>query len=65
VVSVIRQYTGLPADQIAQRIGYTEERALTTTVNDIEHIESTSYDSVGVSRCSFSRVLIQTPLWLN
>src|SRR3982074_2475307 len=53
VVSVIWQYTGLPADQIAQRIVYTEERALTTTVNNIEHIESTSYDSVGVIKVFF------------
>jgi multidrug efflux pump subunit AcrB len=31
VVSVIWSYTGLPADQIAQRLVYSEERALTTT----------------------------------
>jgi multidrug efflux pump subunit AcrB len=48
VVSVIWSYTGLPADQIAQRLVYSEERALTTTVDNIEHIESTSYDSFGV-----------------
>jgi len=42
VVSVIWSYTGLPADQIAQRLVYSEERALTTTVDNIEHIESTS-----------------------
>src|SRR5947207_5241575 len=53
VVSVIWNYTGLPADQIAQRIVYGEERALTTTVNNIEHIESTSYDSVGVIKVFF------------
>jgi multidrug efflux pump subunit AcrB len=53
VVSVIWQYTGLPADQIAQRIVYSEERALTTTVDNIEHIESTSYDSQGVIKVFF------------
>src|SRR2546423_3627661 len=53
VVSVIWQYTGLPADQIAQRIIYSEERALTTTVDNIEHIESTSYDSKGVIKVFF------------
>jgi len=53
VVSVIWQYTGLPADQIAQRIIYSEERALTTTVDNIEHIESTSYDSQGVIKVFF------------
>ena len=53
VVSVIWSYTGLPADQIAQRMVYTQERALTTTVNNIEHIESTSYDSIGVIKVYF------------
>src|SRR3954468_7576254 len=53
VVSVIWSYTGLPADQMAQRIVYSEERALTTTVDNIEHIESTSYDSFGVIKVFF------------
>src|SRR6266576_1852555 len=53
VVSVIWSYTGLPADQIAQRLVYSEERALTTTVDNIEHIESTSYDSFGVIKVLF------------
>jgi len=53
VVSVIWSYTGLPADQIAERMVYTQERALTTTVNNIEHIESTSYDSIGVIKVFF------------
>ncbi len=53
VVSVIWSFTGLPADQIAQRIVYSEERALTTTVDNIEHIESTSYDSFGVIKVFF------------
>src|SRR5437588_10852095 len=50
VVSVFCQYTGLPADQIAQRISYSEERAPTTTVDNIEHIEATSHDSQGRSK---------------
>ena len=41
VVSVIWQYTGLSAKEIEQRMVYTDERALMTTVNNIEHIEST------------------------
>jgi multidrug efflux pump subunit AcrB len=53
VVSVIWSFTGLPADQMAQRIIYSEERALTTTVDNIEHIESTSYDSIGVIKVFF------------
>src|SRR6266850_1013256 len=53
VVSVVWQYTGLTAKDIEQRMVYTEERALTTTVNNIEHIESTSYDGVGVVKIFF------------
>src|SRR6202045_1633958 len=55
VGSVILSYTGLPADQIAQRLVYSEERALTTTVDNIEHIESTSYDSFGVIKVFFQQ----------
>ena len=53
VVSIIWAYTGLSAKEIEQRMVYTHERALTTTVNNIEHIESTSYDGVGVIKVFF------------
>ncbi len=53
VVSIVWQYTGLSAKEIEQRFIYTHERALTTTVNNIEHIESTSYDGVGVIKVFF------------
>jgi multidrug efflux pump subunit AcrB len=53
VVSIIWNYTGLSAREIEQRIIYTQERALTTTVNNIEHIESTSYDSIGIIKLYF------------
>ncbi len=53
VVSIIWSFNGLSAHDIEQRMVYTEERVLTTTVNDIEHIESTSYDSVGVIKVFF------------
>jgi multidrug efflux pump subunit AcrB len=53
VVSIVWQYTGLSAQDIEQRIVYTHERALTTTVNNIEHIESNSYDGVGVIKVFF------------
>ncbi|MDB6148087.1 MAG: cation/multidrug efflux pump [Spartobacteria bacterium] len=53
VVSIIWQFTGLSADQIEQRMVYVHERALTTTVDNIEHIESTSYDGVGVIKVFF------------
>ena len=48
VVSVIWQYTGLDASEIEQRMVYNHERAMSVTVNDIEHIESTSYNGIGV-----------------
>jgi multidrug efflux pump subunit AcrB len=48
VVSIIWQYTGLDAKQVEQRIVYVHERSLTVTVNNIEHIESTSYNGIGV-----------------
>src|SRR5439155_1725693 len=48
VVSIIWQYAGLNAREIEQRIIYNHERSLSATVNDIEHIESTSYNGIGV-----------------
>ena len=48
VVSVIWQYAGLDSQQFEQRITYTHERALTVTVNNIEHIESTSYNGISI-----------------
>ena len=53
VVSIIWNYTGLSARDIEQRMVYTEERVLTTTVNNIEHIESNSYDGFGVIKIFF------------
>src|SRR5258705_11954315 len=53
VVSIIWAYTGLSAKEVEQRMIYTHERALTTTVNNIEHIESTAYDGVGVIKVFF------------
>src|SRR5579859_1260207 len=53
VVSVVWQYNGLPPDEMGERIDATFERALTTTVNDIEHIESQSLLGVGVVKIFF------------
>ena len=53
VVSVVWQYTGMPADEIETRIILINERVLTASVNDIEHIESQSLDGVGVIRIYF------------
>src|SRR3954469_1608829 len=53
VIGVAWQYTGLPADQMAGRITTPFQRALTTTVNDIEHIEANSYTGFGIIKVFF------------
>jgi multidrug efflux pump subunit AcrB len=53
VIAVTWQYTGMPADQMAGRINTPFQRALTTTVNDIEHIEANSYAGFGVVKIFF------------
>jgi multidrug efflux pump subunit AcrB len=53
VISVVWQYTGLPPDQMSGRIMTPFERSLTTTVNDIEHIEGVSYAGFGVVKIFF------------
>src|SRR5258708_33134419 len=47
VVSVVFSYTGLPPDDMAGRIVTLYARALTTSVNDIEHIQSPSIPHYG------------------
>ncbi|SFK61591.1 efflux RND transporter permease subunit [Methylocapsa palsarum] len=53
VISVIWSYGGLPADDMAGRIVSPFERSLSTTVNDIEHIESQSLSGYGVIKIYF------------
>src|ERR1700744_5434223 len=53
VVSIIWNYTGFSPQQMEQRIVSTTERALTTTVNDIEHIESQSLNGIAVVKVYF------------
>ncbi len=53
VIAIIWQYTGLPPDLMAGRITTQSQRALTTTVNDIEHIEATSYNGLGIIKVFF------------
>ncbi|MGH8620329.1 MAG: efflux RND transporter permease subunit [Burkholderiales bacterium] len=53
VVSIIWNYGGLPAQEMGQRIAGQSERGLTTTVSDIEHIESTSLLGVTVIKVFF------------
>ncbi|NWA25164.1 efflux RND transporter permease subunit [Pseudomonas gingeri] len=53
VIAVIWQYTGLPPDQMAGRITSPFERVLTTTVNDIRHIEAQSLNGFGIVKVYF------------
>src|SRR5580658_934010 len=53
IIAVSFQYQGLPPDQMAGRVITPFERALTTTVNDIEHIEANSYTTFGVVKIYF------------
>ena len=53
VIATIWGYTGLPPEQMAGRMVTQFERALTTTVNDIEHIEATSYTGAGIVKVFF------------
>src|ERR1700761_4315683 len=48
VISIIWNYSGLVPEDMNNRIVYVTERALTTTVDNIEHIESQSLYGVAV-----------------
>src|SRR5687768_12478545 len=63
VVSVVWNYRGLQAEEMGSRIAGQTERALTTTVSDIEHIESTSIAGTTVTKVFFQpNANIQTAL---
>src|SRR5215470_7676858 len=53
VVSAIWTYPGVSPDEMAKRVTTICERALTTTVNDIEHMESQSYNGISVIKLFF------------
>ncbi len=53
VIGVVWNYTGLPPDQMSGRIVTPFQRALTTTVNDIEHIAANSYNGFGIIKIFF------------
>lgn len=48
VVSVIWNYTGLPPDEMRDRIVTISERAMTTVTSEIQHLESSSVNGIGV-----------------
>ena len=53
VVSMIWEYSGFSPEQMADRIVTLSERSLTTTVNDIQHVESTSVNGRAVIKIYF------------
>ncbi|MEG3149939.1 efflux RND transporter permease subunit [Sphingomonas sp. ZT3P38] len=53
VIAVAWQYAGLPPEDMANRIVSPYERILTTTVNDIEHIESQSMQGIAIVKIYF------------
>jgi multidrug efflux pump subunit AcrB len=53
VVTVVWNFTGLSAQEMANRIATNSERGMTTTVNDIEHIESQSLNGLAIIKIFF------------
>ena len=53
VVTVVWNYTGLSAQEMSTRIIFNSERGVTTTVSDVEHIESQSLNGVGIIKIFF------------
>ena len=53
VISVVWSYNGLSPSAMSGRVIYYYERSLTSTVSDIEHIESQSLPSIGVVKIFF------------
>ena len=53
VIGVAWTFTGLSPDEMSARIVTPYERVLTTTVNDVQHIESTSLPGMGIVKIYF------------
>ncbi|HXF26778.1 MAG TPA: efflux RND transporter permease subunit [Bryobacteraceae bacterium] len=53
IVSVVWRYGGMSPQEMSERVVKIHERTMSSTVNDIEHMESTSYTGVGVIRVFF------------
>src|ERR1700679_1639872 len=53
VIAAVWTYNGLSPDEMAGRIVYYYERQLSTSVNDIDHVESQSLSGVGVVKIFF------------
>ncbi|HZV10505.1 MAG TPA: efflux RND transporter permease subunit, partial [Novosphingobium sp.] len=53
VIAAVWTYNGLQPSDMSGRVVYFYERQLTSTVNDIDHIESQSLNGVGVVKIFF------------
>jgi multidrug efflux pump subunit AcrB len=53
VIAALWNYTGLTAEDMEERIGTQYERSLTTTVNDIEHMESQTMNGRSITKIFF------------
>src|SRR5437868_6961774 len=53
VISVVWNYGGLSPDGMERRMVSNFERSLTTTVNDIEHIESQTLQGISIVKIFF------------
>ena len=53
VIAVVWTYRGLPPEDMAGRVIYYYERQLSTSVNDIEHVESQSLAGIGIVKIFF------------
>ena len=63
VISIVWNYTGMSAQEMGNRITAQNERSLTTTVSDIEHIESQTLSGIAVIKIFFQpNANIQTAL---
>ena len=63
VISLVWTFTGLQPQEMEQRITSNSERAVTTLVNDVEHIESQSLNGIAVVKIYFQpNANVQTAL---
>jgi len=63
VISLIWNYGGLQPQEMEQRITANSERAVTTLVNDVEHIESQSLNGIAIVKIYFhANANVQTAL---
>jgi multidrug efflux pump subunit AcrB len=48
VIGIVQQYTGLPPQDMQDRLASVLERSMTQTVDDVEHMEAQSYHGISV-----------------